>query len=82
MQIKTIQIILDDNGREVRSGDTVLVQTKQMEDPVQATVGEIMTTMVTFLIDDRSLGYGRLKVRAQDVQELTFIRSGKKEAGR
>lgn len=68
MQIKTIQRIYDDNGVEVAEGDSVLVQTADTTGQVvQATVASIMTSIVEFHIDDRALGFIKVKARPKDV---------------
>lgn len=72
MKIITVTRILDDNGKECQAGDQVLLQTKEMDDIVQATIDNIMTNMASFIIDDRSIGYVPIKVRASDIMSLTL----------
>lgn len=68
MIIKTIQRIYDDFGNEIAEGDSVLVQTKDTDGQVvQATVGAIMTSIAEFMIDDRALGFIKIKARPKDV---------------
>jgi len=82
MQIKTIQRIYDDNGVEVAEGDSVLVQTNDTEGQVvQATVASIMTSVVEFHVDDRALGFIKIKARPKDIVsiELYAKKSGEKK---
>lgn len=72
MKIITVTRILDDNGKECRAGDQVLLQTKEMDEMVQATIDNIMTNMASFIVDDRSIGYVPIKVRASDIVSLTL----------
>ena len=67
MEIKTLHRIYDDNGVECKIGDTVLIQTKNMDEVVLATVDKVMTNMATFIVDDRVIGYVPIKVRVSDV---------------
>lgn len=71
MQIKTIQRIYDDNGAEVAEGDSVLVQTNDTEGQVvQATVASIMTSIVELHVDDRALGFIKIKARPKDIVSI------------
>lgn len=71
MQIKTIQRIYDDNGIEVAEGDSVLVQTNDTEGQVvQATVAAIMTSIVELHVDDRALGFIKIKARPKDIVSI------------
>ena len=71
MTIRTIQRIYDDFGQEIAEGDTVLVQTEQTEGQVvQAVVASIMTSLAEFHIDDRALGFIRIKARPKDVHSI------------
>lgn len=71
MQIITVSRILDDNEQECKPGDTVLLQTKDMDEMVQATIHSIMTNMATFIVDDKLMGYYPIKTRACDIISLT-----------
>ena len=42
MKIITVTRILDDNGKECQAGDQVLLQTKERDDIVQATIDNII----------------------------------------
>ena len=75
MEIKTINRVYDDNGKECKEGDIVLLQTNKMDEITQATIDSIMTSMVTFILDDRILGYVPLKVRAKDVKSITLYQA-------
>ena len=67
MKIETVHRIYDDSGKECKVGDMVLLQTKDMDDMVQAQIEDIKTTMATFLVDDRAIGWMPIKVRCEDV---------------
>lgn len=71
MKIITVSRIIDDNGNECKVGDQVLLRTREMDDIVQAKIDTIMTSMATFIIDDRALGYMPIKTRASDIISLT-----------
>ncbi len=79
MKIKTIHRIYDDNGKECSIGDTVLLRTSDMDEVIPATIENIMTSMATFIIDDRVLGYMPIKARASDIQELTLHQKKRKK---
>ena len=79
MKIKTIHRIYDDNGKECAVGDTVLLRTADMDEIIPATIENIMTSMATFIIDDRVLGYMPIKARASDIMELTLHQKKKKK---
>jgi hypothetical protein len=79
MKIKTIHRIYDDNGKECSIGDTVLLQTSDMEEVIPATIENIMTNMATFIIDDRVLGYMPIKARVSDIVTLTLHQKKKKK---
>lgn len=72
MEIKTLHRIYDDRGVECCIGDIVLLQTKEMDDPMLATIENIMTNVATFLLDDRSVGYVPIKARPADVVSITL----------
>ena len=72
MEIRTINRVYDDNGKECCEGDTVLIQTKTMDEITQATIDKIMTSIVTLIIDDKTMGYMPIRVRTQDVKSITL----------
>ena len=72
MQIKILQVIIDDNGTECRVGDTVLLKTKSMDEPAPAIIDKIMTNVSVYIIDDRVMGYRPIRVRKNDVDTLTL----------
>ena len=72
MEIKTLHRIYDDNGKECCPGDIVLLQTKDMDDVMQATIDTIMTNMAVFILDDRAIGYVPIKARVKDIRSITL----------
>lgn len=77
MEIKTITRIYDDRGNECDIGDTVLLQTKDMDDVAPATIQNIMTHMAVFLVDDKTLGFKPVKARIQDIESITLYKKKK-----
>lgn len=76
-RIETIHIIRDDNNAECRVGDTVLLQTKNTNDVVQATIKDIMTNLVVFIIDDQIRGYVPIRTRASDITSITLYQTAR-----
>lgn len=71
MKIRTIQRLYDDFGQECAIGDTVLLQTKETDEQlVQATLTAVMTSIAEFVVDDRALGYVKIKARPQDIMHV------------
>lgn len=72
MQIKTVHRIYDDNGEECKRGDVVLIRTKDMDEPCQATIDTIMTNLASFILDDPIYGVKPMKTRVTDVMSCTL----------
>lgn len=73
MKIRTVQRAYDDNGLECNIGDTILIQTVDTDNTiVQATIKEIMTSIIKVVIDDRALGYVPVTLRPTDIVSMTL----------
>lgn len=70
MKLITVNRIIDDNGDELKVGDTVLLKTKDMYSPVSAIIDTIMTTLATFIIDDPYTGVDTITVIPANVDSI------------
>lgn len=73
MQIKLLARIYDDKQQECKTGDTINIQTNDMDMPGQAIIKDIKTSYFTIIFDDRLIGYHEKILRPSDVLMLYKI---------
>lgn len=74
MEIKLINRIIDDNGKECKEGTAILLQTKNMNDMSVAIIQQISTLYFTVIFDDKTIGYDMKKIRKEDVTRCQFYK--------
>jgi hypothetical protein len=73
MEIKLLPRIIGDDGKEIRDGDLVIAQTKDMDEPSLAVVNKIDTTILTMTFTDILYGNTPKLYRKSDIK--TMIKS-------
>lgn len=67
MELKLITRLYDDAGNECKLGDTILIQSKNMDMAGKAIIQDIKTSYFTVIFDDRLIGYHSAKFRPSDI---------------
>lgn len=67
MQLVLKSCFYDDYGNECKEGDTILIQTKDMEEPLIAILRQINTLSFLVTFDEILSGYRDRQLRPSDV---------------
>lgn len=73
MEIRMLARIYDDKKQECKIGDTILIQTNDMDMPGQAIIKEVYASYFIIVFDDRLVGYHQQIIRPNDVLTLNKI---------
>ena len=67
MYIKMVTRLYDDEENECKIGDSVIIQTKTMNDIAVGVIKNIQTNLITLEFDDPLIGYQPINVRKSDI---------------
>lgn len=67
MYIKMVTRLYDDEEKECKIGDSVIIQTKTMNDIAVGVIKNIQTNLITLEFDDPLIGYQPINVRKSDI---------------
>ena len=67
MYIKIVTRLYDDEENECKIGDSVIIQTKTMNDIAVGVIKNIQTNLITLEFDDPLIGYQPINIRKSDV---------------
>lgn len=67
MKVELVTRAYDDDGKECKEGDVVLIQTKEIEEPARGRIQKIHTRAIVFVFDDPIIGYTPQKIRLEDI---------------
>lgn len=65
----------DDNKKECKEGDMLLIQTKDIPEPTLCKIKTIHTKILICTFDDPIIGYGPKKIRYEDIISATYHKS-------
>lgn len=69
MRIQMTPIVIDDDGKECRIGNTILIRTKKIKELSPGKITNIATTFITLVFDDPYIGYQPVTVRIHEIIE-------------
>lgn len=74
MRVKIVTRAYDDNGHELKEGDMILIQTKDIPEPALGKIQKIQTKIITCIFDDPIIGYAPKKIRLEDIMTAEYYR--------
>lgn len=74
MEIKFVIRLYDDNGDECKIGDSVIIQTKDMNDVAVGVIKNIQTNLLTLEFDDPLIGYEPKNIRKTDILQCILYK--------
>lgn len=67
MYIKMVTRLYDDEDKECKTGDSIIIQTRTMNDIAVGVIKNIKTNMIIVEFDDPLIGYQPVTIRTIDI---------------
>lgn len=68
MQVKTVPVLIDDEGNECRVGDDIIVTTPYIDYPSKATIVGLGLSVITLKFEDRMIGGDDMDFRFDQIR--------------